>query len=380
MDNNNAYDRYHRQVILKNFGTSGQEKLSRATVLMVGAGGLGCPALQYLVAAGVGTIGIVDDDVVSLHNLHRQVLYSMKDIGSSKAIRAAEILFGLNPGVQIIPFAERLTPANAFEILEPFDIIIDGTDNFASRYLVNDACILLDKILVYGAVSEYEGQVAVFNQKNEHGRSVNYRDLFPEPLKEDEVKNCAEAGVLGVLPGIIGTMQAAETIKLITGIGEPLVNKLLTYNSLDNQLYIMELQARENTRTLIPVNKNDFENTNYEMACVSEPGPLEIDASYFDQLVSAGNTEVIDVREWDEIPLIEEFQHHKIPFSQLPQEVSLITADTIVTVCQSGKRSLQAARQLTTVFGTSKRIYSLHGGIVSWKKGHKNNFNGQEQT
>ena len=295
MANNNSYDRYQRQVILKNFGTEGQDKLLQAKVLMIGAGGLGCPALQYLAAAGVGTIGIADDDIVDLSNLQRQVLYSVKDIGSLKAIRAAEILGGLNPGINIIPYPVRLAPNNAFSIIEPFDVIIDGTDNFASRYMINDVCVLLNKVLVYGAVSGYEGQVAVFNKKINGNRSANYRDMFLSPPGENEVPNCTEAGVLGVLPGIIGTMQANETIKLLTGIGEPFINRVLTYNSLDNQVYEMELFAGSETRLLIPADRTEFENTDYEWACSAGTNEFEIDHSFFDELISFSKQKLIEL-------------------------------------------------------------------------------------
>ena len=227
MNNHKSYERYQRQILLKEFGIDAQQKLLQAKVLVIGAGGLGCPALQYLVAAGIGTIGIVDDDIVSLNNLHRQVLYTVNDIGLSKAEVAAEKLKALNDEINIISYNERLTNKNALALLMNMILLVDGTDNFSSRYMINDACVLLNKPLVYGAISKFEGQVAVFNIKDEiQIRAINYRDLFPTPPKDDEVLNCAEAGVLGVLPGIIGTMQANETIKLITGIGKPLINTI----------------------------------------------------------------------------------------------------------------------------------------------------------
>ncbi len=254
MNDQNLYERYHRQIILPEFGEEGQQKLFLAKVLVIGAGGLGCPALQYLTAAGIGTIGIVDDDTVALNNLHRQVLYSVNDIGLSKAERATKILQQLNPEIKIVAYNERLHNQNALTLFDEYDIIIDGTDNFSTRYMINDACVLLNKPLVYGAISQFEGQVSVF--KNGKEDDVNYRDIFPDPPKEGEVLNCAEAGVLGVLPGIIGTMMANETIKLITGIGEPLVNQLFTYNALNNQVYQLSLSSRRETRSLIPKDGN----------------------------------------------------------------------------------------------------------------------------
>ena len=372
MNKTNSYERYHRQIILKEFGEAGQQKLLDAKVLVIGAGGLGCPALQYLTAAGVGTIGIVDDDEVSLSNLHRQILYSVNDIGSSKAEKAAEVLRKLNPEIQIIAWSERLSTQNALSMLEEFDIIIDGTDNFSTRYMINDACVLLGKPLIYGAISQYEGQVAIFNPHPLKGRneSVNYRDLFPHPPKENEVLNCAEAGVLGVLPGIIGTMQANETIKLITGIGEPLINRLLTYNALNNQMYELVLSSRQDTRSLIPKDKDAFEKMDYEWLCGSGIEQNEIDYTIFDDLLSKGNIDVIDVREPGEIPAIKEFAYHHIPLNKLQENIQLIKANTVVTLCQTGKRSLHAAKQLEAVFGTSKKIYSLRGGIIKWKEKH----------
>ncbi len=369
MSNSISYERYHRQMILKDFGEPVQQKLLQAKVLVIGAGGLGCAALQYLAAAGIGNIGIVDDDVVSLSNLQRQVLYSAEDVGLPKAEKAAEVLRNLNPEIKIIAYPEKLTTQNAFSIIDAYDIIIDGTDNFSSRYMINDACVLLNKPLVYGAVSQYEGQVAIFNyRKINIDQAANYRDLFPYPPKENEVLNCAEAGVLGVLPGIIGTMQANETIKLITGIGKPLINLLLTYNALNNQLYEVELLARQETRSLIPENKDDFRKTDYDWLCGSTVEQYEIDHNFFNDLLATGNIDVIDVREIDELPAISEFANHQIPMNQLQGNLHLIKTNTVVTICQTGKRSLQAAKQLVSVFGTSKKIFSLRGGIIQWQQ------------
>ena len=334
----NLYERYQRQIILPEFGEEGQQKLIFAKVLVIGAGGLGCPVLQYLTAAGIGTIGIVDDDVVALNNLHRQVLYSVNDIGLSKAERAAHILQQLNPDIKIISYNERLENQNALMLLDEFDIIIDGTDNFSTRYMINDACVLLNKPLVYGAISQFEGQVSVFNfLQNENDEAVNYRDIFPNPPKEDEVLNCAEAGVLGVLPGIIGTMMANETIKLITGMGEPLANQLLTYNALNNQVYQLNLSARKETRSLIPKNEAEFLKTDYVWLCSSQISQLEIDANTFNSFIEKVNVDVIDVREPHELPTANEFTNIKIPLAQLADNTGLIKSDTIITFCQTGK-------------------------------------------
>ena len=364
---NPSYERYQRQVMLKEFGKSGQQKLLQAKVLVIGAGGLGCPALQYLVAAGVGNIGIVDDDVVSLTNLHRQVLYTTFDIGFSKAEKARHYLTRLNPDVNIIAYNERLTTTNAWAIIAPFDIVLDGTDNFSTRYLINDACVLLNKPLVYGAVSQFEGQVAIFNCETKNGEAaVNYRDLFPDPPKEGEVLNCVAAGVLGVLPGIIGTMQANETIKLVTGIGSPLINALLTFNALSNRVYEISLTARKATHLLLPQTRAALEGMDYDWLCSSTTQQFEIDAVLFNNLSNRKGIDIIDVREPDELPDPETFDYRKIPLSQFRDKIATIECDTVILFCQSGKRSLQAAQWLFDTFGESKKIYSLKGGILHW--------------
>jgi len=353
---NTSYERYQRQIILKEFGEASQQKLLQSKVLVIGAGGLGCPALQYLSAAGVGTIGIVDDDIVSISNLHRQPLYSTFDIGFSKAAKAKQHLMKLNPDITIYAYNERLTTENALAIMEEFDIIVDGTDNFASRYLINDACVLMNKPLVYGAVSQFEGQVAVFNCQHANGDApVNYRDLFPTPPKDGEILNCAEAGVLGVLPGIIGTMQANETIKLITGFGKPLINSLLTYNSLNNRVYEISLSAKATTQSLIPNTKAAFEAMNYEWLCSSGNTRFEIDIATFNQLQNNPDVRIIDVRELEEQPLPTGFGYIKIPFSGFKEKTVSIEKETIILFCQSGKRSLQAAQWLFDTFGNQRK-------------------------
>ncbi len=367
MNNDRLYERYQRQLILKGFGAEAQQKLLSASVLVIGAGGLGCPVLQYLVAAGVGSIGIVDDDVVDLSNLHRQVLYNAQMIGKSKATCAAEVLQQLNAQVKFTVYNERLTNQNAVAVLSLYDVIVDGSDNFATRYLVNDACVLLNKPLIYGAVSEYEGQVAVFNMKQGNSYSANYRDLFPHPPKDNEVLNCAEAGVLGVLPGIIGTMMANETIKLITGTGTVLANRLFTYNTLNNQTYELELTARPKTRSLIPATLEELMQTDYEWLCGSATVVAEIDTDEFNSIIAEGNAAIVDVREKDETPVITEFSHLQIPLTRIAEHTAWLSEEVVVVFCQSGKRSAQAVQQLTTIFGVSKRIVSLSGGIVKWK-------------
>lgn len=366
-----SYERYERQIILKEFGEIAQQKLLHAKVLVIGAGGLGCAALQYIAAAGVGTIGIVDDDTISLNNLQRQVLYTVKDIGKSKAERAATRLNDLNPEIEIIPFNIRLSPQNTLDIMDAFDMIIDGTDNFSTRYMINDACVLLNKPLIYGAISQYEGQVAVFNcRKNENDSAANYRDLFPQPLNDDEVLNCEETGVLGLLPGVIGTMMANETIKIIAGIGEPLVNQLLTYNILNNQVYQVSISRRNEAGSLIPQTREAFVRTDYKLLCEPTARRFEIDVTHFSQLLESDDITVVDVREPGEDPPITEFVSEKIPLTQLKERLAGIRTDTIVLICQTGKRSLRAAQLMSDTFGETKSIYSLRGGILLWKERH----------
>lgn len=222
------YLRYNRQMMLPEIGDEGQEKLKKAKVLVIGAGGLGCPILQYIATAGIGTIGIVDFDKIEIHNLHRQILYTQNQVGKSKAITAKETLEEMNPLISIVVFEEKLTSENAKQLIEQFDIVVDGSDNFATRYLVNDTCVALGKALVYGSILKFEGQLAVFNYKG----SKNLRDLFPEPPNPKDVPNCSLNGVLGTLPGIIGTMMAHETLKLIMDL-PTLQNELVLFNALN---------------------------------------------------------------------------------------------------------------------------------------------------
>lgn len=222
-----SFLRYNRQMMLPGIGEAGQEKIQQAKVLVIGAGGLGCPVLQYLAAAGIGTLGIVDFDIVELHNLHRQILYNDEQIGESKAVTAKKVLQKLNPGLNYNVYDQKLTSENAADLIRDFDMVVDGSDNFSTRYLVNDTCVLLNKPLVYGSILNFEGQMAVFNHKG----SKNLRDLFPSPPDPKDVPNCSLNGVMGTLPGILGSMMAHETIKLITDLSV-LHNELIVYDTL----------------------------------------------------------------------------------------------------------------------------------------------------
>src|SRR3954465_8825072 len=238
--------RYARHLSLASFGPAGQEKLKRGSVLVIGAGGLGCPALLYLAAAGVGRIVLVDFDRVDVSNLQRQVLYTSEDEGQPKAEAAARRLRALNPFITIEPRVERFTRDNALDLVRSVDVVLDGSDNFGTRYLVNDACVLADRPLVFGAIQAFEGQLSVFNWRG----GPTYRCLFPEPPEAGSVPNCAEAGVLGVLPGLIGTAQACEAIKVLAGIGEPLAGKLLLFDALTMETQIVALAVDPRSRNI----------------------------------------------------------------------------------------------------------------------------------
>jgi molybdopterin/thiamine biosynthesis adenylyltransferase/rhodanese-related sulfurtransferase len=360
MENN---ERYSRHLNLKGFGASAQRKLQQARVLVIGAGGLGCPVLQYLAAAGVGTLGIADDDVVSLSNLQRQVLYTVDDLGLLKARQAAERLRRLNPEILIHAHIQKVDGANALELIAKYDLIVDGTDNFASRYLINDACVLLGKPLVFAAVYQYEGQLVVFNVPGQGGLKTSYRDLFPAPPKAFEAPDCNAAGVLGVLPGIMGMMQAAEVIKLITGIGEPLSNRLLTYSALRTESYTIQISPNPQALALAPKDAEEFSRMDYEWLCSAGTKPVPvIDARTFEQYKSDPGAIIVDVRNFGEWPQAS-FPHLQIPLSSLQDQFQELKKDKIIVFCQSGKRSAEAAALLQEHFGDSKEIFSLAGGI-----------------
>jgi adenylyltransferase/sulfurtransferase len=358
-------ERYSRQIILNNFGTKAQQQLCAAKVLVIGAGGLGCPALLYLAGAGIGTIGIVDDDKVSLSNLHRQVLFSTDDIDHFKTDCAKKKLTALNPEINIQTITQQIKAHNALKIITEYDYIIDGTDNFLSKYLINDACVVANKPLIYGAVSQYEGQVAVFNVEDENGISTNYRDLFIAPPQEDKIPNCAQAGVLGVLPGIIGAMQAAEVIKLITQIGIPLINQLLTYNVLNQEIYTLQLQKNPASKALSSLQLHDFENTQYENISVCSTDEKEINANRFIDLMKQ-NATLVDVREYGEMPDIDWLPHLHIPLSVLQNRLSEIEGDKVIFLCRSGIRSKKALA-IYASYCKAGKAYSLKGGIEQLK-------------
>lgn len=366
-------ERYHRQLILEGFGRAAQEKLGKAKVLVAGAGGLGCPALLYLAGAGVGEIGIVDEGLVELSNLHRQVLFSMEDMGKYKADCAARALKRLNPEIRLSPLPVKLDTANTLDILREYDVVIDGLDNFQGKYMINDACAFLDKPLVYGAVTRFEGQVAVFNAGPENEK-VNYRDIFPEPPFEDETLSCSEAGILGILTGIIGCFQAAECLKLLTATGDPLVNKLLTYNVLNHRSYILDIPGTPAGKELVPKNEAAFRGLRYALNCRADMAVLEIDSLRMQDLIQRGGVDLVDVRDPDERPPLSSLAHLNIrlhiPLSELAHRHAEIKKDTVIFLCRSGKRSLQAARLFSGLYG-GRAVYSLKGGMEGLEAGDR---------
>lgn len=349
-------ERYQRQLILDGFGEAAQEKLARARVLVIGAGGLGCPILQYLAAAGVGTIGIVDDDIVSYSNLNRQVLYGQNDIGKYKVDVAVERLSALNNEIVFVPFKQRWNQSLSLEYFPNYDIIVDATDNFASRYLINDGCVLLNNILVFGAVSKFEGQVAIFNATDQPS-SINYRDLFPDPPKNNEVLSCSEAGVLGVVPGIVGNMQAMEVIKLVTGIGKPLVHQLCHYNALTQETYTLQLSKNEEAKVKIPQTIEAYLATDYEWLCAADTAK---EISIEDWLANKERYLLVDIRELSENPRIKKYEHLSIPVAQLNKKLAQLTNQPVIFVCQSGTRSRTAVADFAS---KTREAFSLSGGV-----------------
>ena len=360
--------RYGRHLVLAEVGTTGQRRLKSARVLLVGAGGLGSPAALYLAAAGVGTLGLVDFDAVDITNLQRQVIHGTSDIGRQKLDSASDRIRDLNPNVHVEYFDTALTSANALEIARNFDVIVDGTDNFPTRYLVNDTCVLLSKPNAFGSVLRFEGQASVFATEN----GPCYRCLFREPPPPGLVPSCAEAGVLGVLPGIVGTIQATETIKLILGSGEPLVGRLLLIDALSMQF--RTIQLRRDPECPACGTREIKELIDYEVFCGvtanGEPHDRITDISprqLAERIQRGDDIQLVDVREkweWDisRIP-----GARLIPLSALDDEVSTLDPGReVVLYCKVGVRSLHAAEELADRGFT--RLANLSGGIIRWSQ------------
>ena len=370
--------RYSRHLIMPEVGMAGQKKLKAASVLLIGAGGLGSPLAMYLAAAGVGRIGLVDYDVVDYTNLQRQIIHGAKDVGRPKLESAKETMLDINPHVQVDTYEIPLTSANALELFEPYDIIIDGTDNFPTRYLTNDACVLLGKPNVYGSIFRFEGQASVFYAEE----GPCYRCLFPEPPPPGLVPSCAEGGVLGILPGTIGAIQATEAIKLILGIGEPLIGRLLLYDALNMEFDQVRLRKNPNC-PICGENRTITELIDYEQFCgmpahdhslyvgadtgngtaVPQITPQELKT----RLDAGNDLLILDVREpheWD-ISNLEPLGAILIPQGQVLDRMNeLDTAKEIVVQCRSGARSAAVIRQLQQ-HGFQK-LWNLDGGINRW--------------
>ena len=359
--------RYSRHLIMPEVGMEGQLKLKAAKALLIGTGGLGAPLGLYLTAAGVGHIGLVDFDVVDFTNLQRQVTFGTSDVGKPKTEAARARLSNLNPDVNITTYETRLTSENALKLFKDYDVIVDGTDNFPTRYLVNDACLLLGKPNVYGSIFRFEGQVTVFGMPD----GPCYRCLYPEPPPPGLVPSCAEGGVLGVLPGIVGSLQALEAIKLILGRGDLLVGRLVLFDAL--ALKFRELKLRKNSHCpMCGADRKIHKLIDYDEFCgirgeekAVETGVPEMQVEELKRRLDAGeDVFVLDVREPHEYQICN-LKGHLIPLGELPRRVhELDSSHEIVAHCRSGKRSAQAVDFLRKA--GFRKIYNLRGGILSW--------------
>ena len=368
-------ERYSRHLIIPEFNIEGQRKLKAAKVLVVGTGGLGAPLLQYLTAAGVGTIGILDFDTVDDSNLQRQVLFTTEDVGKPKVEAAKARLEKQNPHVNFEVYNTRLDSSNALEIISKYDVVADGTDNFPTRYLVNDACVLLDKVNVYASIFRFEGQASVFNYELADGsRGPNYRDLFPTPPPPGLVPSCAEGGVIGVLPGILGSLQANEVIKVITGVGDPLVGRLFLFDAATFETRTLKVH-KDPQNPINGENPTLTELIDYEQFCgigigqqPKEEAVPEVTVQQLqDMLQAEPELSVIDVREPYEYEIVN-IRGKLIPQSAVETALDGIPRDEDVIIhCRSGKRSADVIRLLQDKYGY-ENLYNLKGGILAWAK------------
>ncbi|MCE2998129.1 MAG: ThiF family adenylyltransferase [Cyclobacteriaceae bacterium] len=354
-------ERYSRHFSLPGFGEEAQAKLKNSSVVVIGAGGLGCPVLQYLAAAGVGTIAIIDHDRISLSNLQRQVLFNADEIGLYKSEVALAKLQRLNANINFRSIVSQMNSQNALELLSPYGLIIDCTDNFPTRYLLNDASVLLNKPLIYGSIFRYEGQVAVFNYQG----GVTYRDLYPQPPSPGTVPTCEEGGVLGVLAGIIGCLQANEALKILSGSAPSLSGKLLLFDSLSNETTIVNIPPKNERKKI-------SELINYDDFCHVETNPVkhmkEVTVQELKELKDKdANFQLIDVREPHEVDICE-IGGELIPQGDIPHNVDKISRDKQVIIhCRSGARSGNMVKWLETNHGFTN-LYNLKGGILAWAK------------
>ncbi len=364
--------RYSRHLLIPEVGLEGQRKLKNSSVLIIGTGGLGSPVALYLAAAGIGRIGLVDYDTVDSSNLQRQVIHGTSTVGKLKVESARAKLVDLNPDIQVDVFNEPYTSENALRIAADYDIILDGTDNFPTRYLTNDVAVFLGKPNVYASIYRFDGQVSVFHAKE----GPCYRCLFPEPPPPGLVPSCAEGGVLGVLPGTIGTLQATEALKVLLGIGEPLIGKLLLYNALDMSFDFVKLKKNPNCRVCGP-NADIKELIDYEAFCGvpshdheeegSAGASWDITVTELAERVKTNHLKLIDVREPHELEISRLPNATNIPLGQLASRLSeLDSAEDLVLFCKSGNRSSRALELLTSA--GFKKVKNLKGGINAWAR------------
>lgn len=364
------FDRYSRNILLPEVGIEGQQRIRAAKVLVVGAGGLGAPIALYLAAAGVGTIGLVDNDVVDESNLQRQVIHGIRDIGRPKTASARDSIRAINRGVQVVTHQEALTSENALRILEPYDVVVDGTDNFPTRYLLNDAAVMLGKPLVYGSIYQFDGQVTVFNADG----GPCYRCINPAPPPPDLVPSCAEGGVLGVLPGLVGTVQATEVLKLVVGNADPLIGRLLLVDAWG--AHFDELAIRRDPGC--PVcgkNPTVTELVDYQEFCglvshQQQEDPIEgISAEELRARIDSGEPlQLIDIREPHERALSPFRQARAVPYGQLVRRIEEFDPDVdLVFLCTIGQRSVFAIRALQRA-GYRGTLLNLRGGVTGWKQ------------
>lgn len=356
-------ERYNRHIIIPEFGIEAQQKLKAAKVLVIGSGGLGSPLLLYLAAAGIGNIGIVDFDTVDQSNLQRQVLFGISEVGKPKVEAAKARLESLNPFIQIQTYNQQFTSKNALELISQYDVIADGTDNFPTRYLVNDACVIAGKPNVYASIFQFEGQVSVFNYRDKKGQlGPNYRDLYPSPPPPGLIPNCSDSGVLGVLPGIIGSMQASEVIKVITGLGEPLSGRFFVFDALSFESRTLRISKRGNSPEI-------KELIDYEQFCGVRAVEKKIKELSVDEFINWKNQgldfQVIDVREPNEYEEVN-IGGLLIPLGTVSSRYNEIDTDKKVVIhCKLGGRSAKAIRELEEKFGF-ENLYNLKGGITAY--------------
>lgn len=364
--------RYSRHLLIPDVGMGGQRKLKAASVLIIGTGGLGSPVALYLAAAGIGHIGLVDYDVVDRTNLQRQVIHGTSTVGSLKVESARQRMLDLNPDIQVDIYNQVFTSQNAMRIAEPFDLIVDGSDNFPTRYLTNDLCVLTGKPNVYGSIYRFEGQVSVFDAR----RGPCYRCLFPDPPPPGLVPSCAESGVLGILPGTIGTLQATEALKLILGMGEPLIGKLLLYNAQDMSFEFVKLRKNPNCK-VCGENPSVTELIDYEAFCGVPGREVETGSAGVEWDITPGELEaqlkagtslcLVDVREPHELEISHMDGTRNIPLGQLAMRShELDPQDEIILICKAGVRSTRA---LHILLGAGfRKLHNLQGGLNAWAK------------